>query len=156
MTDANTIREAIRSTYRARVRGDLDGTVALFADDAVFDFNGQGVGLPNMGTAVRGKPAIRLLMTEFIDAFRMSDWQEVSLVVEGDKAALHWERAVTFTQNGKSEKFDVFDLLAFPGTGRSSTSGKARTQRRYARCSELDEQLVARRSTETKRSGYPE
>jgi hypothetical protein len=55
----------------------------------VFDFNGEGVGLPNMGTAVRGKPAIRLLMTEFIDSFRMSDWEEVSLVVEGDKAALH-------------------------------------------------------------------
>jgi ketosteroid isomerase-like protein len=89
MTDANTIREATRSTYKARVRGDLEGTVALFADDAVFDFNGEGVGLPNMGTAVRGKPAIRLLMTEFIDAFRMSDWEEVSLVVEGDKAALH-------------------------------------------------------------------
>ena len=113
MTDANTIREAIRSTYRARVQGDLEGTVALFADDAVFDFNGEGVGLPNMGTAVRGKPAIRLLMTEFIDAFRMSDWEEVSLVVEGDKAALHWRVTVTFTQNGRSEKFDVFDLLTF-------------------------------------------
>ncbi len=113
MTDANTIREAIRSTYRARVRGDLEGTVALFADDAVFDFNGQGVGLPNMGTAVRGKPAIRLLMAEFIDAFRMSDWEEVSLVVEGDKAALHWSGTVTFTQNGRAEKFDVVDLLTF-------------------------------------------
>ena len=113
MTDANTIREAIRSTYRARVQGDLEGTVALFADDAVFDFNGEGVGLPNMGTAVRGKPAIRLLMTEFIDSFRMSDWEEVSLVVEGDKAALHWRVTVTFTQNGRSEKFDVFDLLTF-------------------------------------------
>ena len=113
MTDANTIREAIRSTYRARVQGDLEGTVALFADDAVFDFNGEGVGLPNMGTAVRGKPAIRLLMTEFIDAFRMSDWEEVSLVVEGDKAALHWRGTVSFTQNGRSEKFDVFDLLTF-------------------------------------------
>ena len=101
------------STYKARVRGDLEGTVANFADDAVFDFNGQGVGLPNMGTAVRGKPAIRLLMTEFIDAFRMSDWEEVSLVVEGDKAALHWRGTVTFTQNGRSEKFDVFDLLTF-------------------------------------------
>ena len=113
MTDANTIREAIRSTYKARVRGDLEGTVANFADDAVFDFNGQGVGLPNMGTAVRGKPAIRLLMAEFIDAFRMSDWEEVSLVVEGDKAALHWSGTVTFTQNGRAEKFDVFDLLTF-------------------------------------------
>ena len=113
MTDANTIREAVRSTYKARVRGDLEGTVALFADDAVFDFNGEGVGLPNMGTAVRGKPAIRLLMTEFIDAFRMSDWEEVSLVVEGDKAALHWRGTVTFTQNGSAEKFDVFDLLTF-------------------------------------------
>jgi ketosteroid isomerase-like protein len=46
MASAETIRKVMRSTYEARVRGDLDGTMALFADDAVFEFNGLGTGLP--------------------------------------------------------------------------------------------------------------
>ena len=87
--------------------------MALFADDVVFDFNGLGTGLPSMAAAVRGKPAVRRLMTEFIDNFHFSDWQEVSFVVEGDKAALHWRANVTFTQSGRSHRFDVFDLLTF-------------------------------------------
>jgi len=113
MTSAETMRKAVRSTYEARVRGDLEGTMALFADDVVFEFNGEGVGLPNMASASRGKPAVRQLMTEFIDNFSFSDWEEVSFVVEGDRAALHWRATVTFTRNGRSDKFDVFDFLTF-------------------------------------------
>jgi ketosteroid isomerase-like protein len=113
MTDSETIRKIVRSTYEARSRGDLDGTMASFADDAVFGFNGQGTGLPSMATEARGKPAVRRLIQEFIDSFRFSDWQEVSFVVEGNKAALHWRANVTFTPNGRSEHFEVFDFLTF-------------------------------------------
>jgi ketosteroid isomerase-like protein len=66
-----------------------------------------------MAAASLGKPAVRRLMTDFIDAYRMSDWQEVSFIVEGDRAALHWRATVTFTENGRSHRFDVFDFLTF-------------------------------------------
>jgi ketosteroid isomerase-like protein len=113
MTDSDTIRKTIRSTYEARARGDLDGTTASFADDIVFEINGQGTGLPSLATETRGKPAVQRIIKELIDNFSFSDWQEVSFVVEGEKAALHWRANVTFTQNGRSEKFDVFDFLTF-------------------------------------------
>ena len=38
--DSDLIRKVVRSTYEARVRGDLEGTLAAFADDVVFEFNG--------------------------------------------------------------------------------------------------------------------
>ena len=113
MTESETIRKIVRSAYEARNRGDLDGTMASFADDAVFGFNGEGTGLPSMASEVRGKPAVRRLIQELIDSFRFSDWQEVSFVVEGEKAALHWRANVTFTPNGRSERFEVFDFLTF-------------------------------------------
>ena len=113
MTNSEEIREIVRSTYEARSRGDLIGTMASFADDVVYEFYGQGTGLPSMATEARGKPAVQRIIKELIDNFRFSDWQEVSFVVEGEKAALHWRANVTFTQNGRSEKFDVFDFLTF-------------------------------------------
>jgi ketosteroid isomerase-like protein len=113
MTDSDTIRTIVRSTYEARSRGDLDGTMAAFADDAVFEFYGQGTGLPSMAGEARGKAAVERIIKELIDNFRYSGWQEVSFVAEGDKAALHWRANVTFTPNGRTETFDVFDFLTF-------------------------------------------
>jgi ketosteroid isomerase-like protein len=113
MTDSETIRQIVRSTYEARSRGDLDGTMAAFADDAVFEFYGEGTGLPGMTGEVRGKAAVERIIKELIYNFRYGGWQEVSFVVEGNKAALHWRAAVTFARNGRTETFDVFDFLTF-------------------------------------------
>jgi ketosteroid isomerase-like protein len=113
MTDANAIKAAVRSTYDARVRGDLEGTIAAFAEDVVFEFNGQGTGLPGLAAPVTGKAAVRPVMQQLIDNFRFTDREEVSLLVEAEKAALHWRAIVTFTPNGRSAKFDVFDFYKF-------------------------------------------
>ena len=113
MTNSEEIREIVRSTYEARSRGDLIGTIASFADDVVYEFYGQGTGLPCMASEARGKAAVERIIKELIDSFRFSDWQEVSFVVEGEKAALHWRANVTFTHNGRKDTFDVFDFLTF-------------------------------------------
>ena len=113
MTDSDQIKETIRATYRARVQGDLDGTMAPFADDVAFTFNGKGTGLPIMAQAVQGKAAVRDLMEQLIASFRFTDWQEVLFVAEADRGALHWRATVTFTTSGRSESFDVFDFYRF-------------------------------------------
>jgi ketosteroid isomerase-like protein len=86
MTNSEEIREIVRSTYEARSRGDLIGTMASFADDVVYEFYGQGTGLPSMATEARGKPAVQRIIKELIDNFRFTDWQEVSFVVEGGES----------------------------------------------------------------------
>ena len=53
MTDGGKIREIVRSTYEARSRGDLIGTMASFADDVVYEFFGQGTGLPGLASEAR-------------------------------------------------------------------------------------------------------
>lgn len=77
----------------------------------MFEFYGEGTGLPSMMGEIRGKAAMAHMIKEFIDNFRLSDWQEVSFVVEGNKAALHWRANITFPQKGRTETFDVFDFL---------------------------------------------
>jgi ketosteroid isomerase-like protein len=63
MTDSETIRQIVRSTYEARSRGDLDGTMAAFADDVVFEFYGEGTGLPSMSCKARSQAALARIIT---------------------------------------------------------------------------------------------
>jgi ketosteroid isomerase-like protein len=106
------IKAIVRSAYQSRIRGDLEGTLAGFADDAVFEFNGRGTGLPGMTAPVVGIAALRPVMQGLIAAFRFTDWEEVSLIVDGDEAVLYWRATVT-APNGRSARFDVVDLMTF-------------------------------------------
>jgi ketosteroid isomerase-like protein len=111
MTDRAIIESVMRATYAARTHGDLDGTMANFADDAVFEFNGRGTNLPELSAKIQTARNIRPVMKQLIDGFRFSDWQQIALLVEGNRALLHWRATVTSPANGKSAKFDVFDLV---------------------------------------------
>jgi ketosteroid isomerase-like protein len=110
MASREGIREFVRSTYATRAQGDVEGVLAAFTDDAIFEFNGRGVGLPNLAGAILGKTALRPVMQGLIHDFRLTDWRDVSLIVDGDQVALHW-RATATTPAGKSAEFDVFDLM---------------------------------------------
>jgi ketosteroid isomerase-like protein len=113
MTDRSTIEDSIRSAYAARIRGDLDGVMAVFAPDAVFEFNGRGTGLQALSTPCCGTEVLRGTIQALIDTFRIDDWKEISLLVDGEKALLHWKGRVTNTTTGKADVFDVFDSLTF-------------------------------------------
>jgi ketosteroid isomerase-like protein len=102
--------DAIRTAYAARVGGDIDGTMALFADDAVFGLNARGTPLGEQAT---GKEQIRAAIQQLIDGWRFEDWKEISLLIEGDTAMLHWTARITCLATGKSEIFDVFDCIKF-------------------------------------------
>ncbi len=113
MGDVTHIKQAIRTMYAARVAGNLDGTMAGFADDAVFQFNSDGADLPGGNHTVSGKKDIRPLMAGLIDSFRFKNWKEISLIAEGDQAALHWQAYVDFVHVGRAAHFDVFDFMTF-------------------------------------------
>jgi ketosteroid isomerase-like protein len=113
MTSAALYKDSLMSTYAARVRDDLEGTLAAFADDVAFEFNGRGVGVSSLASPIHGKDALRPAMREFIESFKFSDWRAVSFLADGDKAALHWRATVTFPASGKSAEFDVFDFMTF-------------------------------------------
>ncbi len=113
MTSRSQIENTIRSAYAARVRGDLEGTLSGFADEAVFSLNGRGTGQPVLSAPSVGKAAIRPVFKELIETWRFDDWTERSLLVDGEKALLHWTARVTCVPTNKSENFDVFDLVTF-------------------------------------------
>jgi ketosteroid isomerase-like protein len=113
MTSRAQIEDTVRSLYAARVRGDLEGVMRGIADDAVFGLNGRGTGQPALAKVSRGKAAIRPVLQQLIETFRFDDWKEQALLVDGERALLHWTARVTCVPTNKSEIFDVFDLVTF-------------------------------------------
>jgi ketosteroid isomerase-like protein len=113
MTSRAHIEETVRSLYAARVCGDLDAMMSGIADDAVFCLNGRGTGVPALRTPSKGRAAIRPLLKALIDTWRFDDWKELALLVDGERALLHWTARVTCVPSGKSESFEVFDLVTF-------------------------------------------
>lgn len=113
MENATRMKQAIRAIYAARIEGDLEGALTGFADDAVFQFNSDGADLPGKTNRIAGITDIRTLMAGYIDSFQIENWKEISLIVEGDHAVLHWRADVTFSQVGRSAPFDVFDFITF-------------------------------------------
>ena len=113
MTSRSHIEQSLRSLYAARVRGDLNETLKDIADDAVFSLNGRGTGHPAMSEASSGKAAIRSTIQQLINDWRFEDWKECSLLVDGDKAVLHWKARVTCIPTKKSDNFDVVDVITF-------------------------------------------
>jgi ketosteroid isomerase-like protein len=109
MTSRSHIENAIRSLYAARVKGDLEGTLKDLAEEAVFRINGREF----MSAPFTGKAAIRPVVQELIKHWRFEDWKECSLLVDGEKALLHWTARVTYTPTNKSENVETFDVVTF-------------------------------------------
>ena len=113
MTSRAEIESTLKALYAAREKGDVDGVMKDVADDAAFELNGRGTGVPGMGTLTKGKAAIRSAVQELVDNFRFRNWKPVSFIVDGEKVSLHWTADITFVHTGKSDKFDVVDAVTF-------------------------------------------
>lgn len=106
MTSRSHIENTLRSLYVARVKDDLEGTVKDLAEDVVFGING-------LGAPATGKPAAKAAIGDLIATWKFADWAERTLMVDGERAMLHWTAHITFLPTGKSETFEVCDIVTF-------------------------------------------
>ena len=113
MTSRTQIEDTVRALSAARVQGDLEGTLKGVAEHAAFSLNGRGTGQKSLSERSTGKAAIRPVLRQLIENWRFDDWKQISLLIDGEKALLHWTARVTCVPTGKSENFDVFDLITF-------------------------------------------
>lgn len=115
MSSRGHIESTVKAFYAARVKGDVEATLENLAEDVVFGFNGRGMGVPALSDVIKGKAAVKTAASELIAAWKFSDWRICSLIVDGDRVAIHWKTSLTFVPNGKSETFDFFDHIVFSG-----------------------------------------
>ena len=112
MTDRATIESRLRESYAARLAGDLEGTVRHFADNAVFALAGAEEASP-VPVRCMGREPLRNLMAGLIDAFKFSDHEILSLIIDGSRAAVHARLHVRSTASGEGAVTETVDLIAF-------------------------------------------
>ncbi|MBM3646484.1 MAG: nuclear transport factor 2 family protein [Alphaproteobacteria bacterium] len=113
MTSRVDIEKSITSLFAARLRGDLEGVMRELAPDATFRFNGRGTRVAALGQPSKGTAAIKPIVQQLIDTWRFDDWRQRTLLIDGERALLHWSAVVTCIPTGRTERFDVFDLITF-------------------------------------------
>ena len=113
MTDRAHIEQTLRALYAARSAGDVDETLKNFAERGVFKMHARGIPVEGAGDAIVGKAAVRTAVEALIKDWRFDDWKVRTLLVDGNKAALHWQADVTNASTRKRALMHGIDLVTF-------------------------------------------
>jgi ketosteroid isomerase-like protein len=110
MTDRQAIENLLEELYAARVRGDLETIVRLFAANATFQVAGTD-DASQMPTLVKGNAAITKLMQTMITDFEVSDFTIVEMLIDGPSAAVRWQGTFMYTKTGQMFSTELADFI---------------------------------------------
>ena len=112
MTDRKTIEAVIDRCYAARQKGDIGTLMSAFDADAVFELAGSKELVAAVG-AVRGHPDIRTTLTGLIAAFDFIHRDISSMVIDGERAAVHSRATMKFVPGDRTFTTDLLDSFHF-------------------------------------------
>src|SRR5580700_711367 len=110
MTDRLEIERLLRELYAARVRGDVDAVCQAFSNDATLQIAGAGNVSP-IGVKSIGVAQFRPLLGLMIKSFKLSEQTILSMIVDGEKAAVHWQAKVHSRITGTMVLTELVDLV---------------------------------------------
>lgn len=107
-------RRTVQRMVDGFARQDIDGIMALIADDAVFcDILGKGT----CGDEYRGKDAIRSAFVRQFDLAGRHSYLDPNIMVEGECAFASWTMVIGDPANPEAPKFEGIDEFAFNAEG---------------------------------------
>lgn len=112
MCDRQEMMRLVRQGYAARVRGDVDGVLGAFTDDAVFRLNAAPFNPVTTVHAFVGDD-LRLAMKQLIENFEFSNFEILDSVAEGSKMAVRSMFTVRARKTGKIAYTEILDLIEF-------------------------------------------
>lgn len=96
--------------YDARAAGALERLCALFGPDAVFKISGSSDGKP-IALAARGTDEVRSWLAVLVKTFRLTRYEILSTVIDGERAAVHWRASIHSRITGASVPTELVDLV---------------------------------------------
>jgi ketosteroid isomerase-like protein len=112
MADREAMIDTIYRAYDARGKGDIEGCMAAFHPNAVFELKGEK-DLLEIAGAVQGHQDVRTALTGFIETFEFMKRDIVEAIVEGDRAAVHSRLKMRFIPKDLVFTSDVLDTFRF-------------------------------------------
>jgi ketosteroid isomerase-like protein len=110
MMDRAEFEQLLRRLYLARVNGDVAGLCRIFAEDAQFRIAGSSDGKP-IAIAARGMSEVRAWLTVMVKTFRLSDQSVLSMLLDGENAAVHWQAKIHSRVTGAVVATELVDLI---------------------------------------------
>ncbi len=104
------IENLLQQIYAARTTGQLDKLGALFAADATFKIAGATDGKP-IAIAARGSAEIRTWLAVMLKTFKLSQFQMLSVAIDGTRAAVHWRVDIHSKITGVVVPTELVDLV---------------------------------------------
>ena len=104
------IEKLLQQVYAARTEGQLDKLCALFAADASFKIVGASDGKP-IAIMARGTAEIRTWLGMMLKTFKLSRFQMLSVVIDGSRAAVHWQVDIHSKITGVIVPTELVDLV---------------------------------------------
>ena len=100
----------LKELYASRVRGDLEAACRLFSHEAKFAIASSGTGVP-VAVETKGIVELRPLLRLLIRAFRVTDLAINALLVDGHRAAIHWQATIHSKITGSKVPTEFVDLV---------------------------------------------
>jgi ketosteroid isomerase-like protein len=108
-TDRDSVAQVVRDLHAARLRADLSGMCALFADSGHFRIAGSSDGKP-VAIDARSVSEFRPWLAMLVKAFRVSDYALISMVVDAEHVAAHWQARIHSKITGLGVATELVDL----------------------------------------------
>jgi ketosteroid isomerase-like protein len=112
MASRDAMIDTIHQAYDARGKGDIEGLMAAFHPDAVFELKGDKDVLAVAG-AVQGHPNLRATLSGLIEAFEFRKRDIIGTMVDGDRAVVHSRVEGRFVPKDISFTTDLLDTFRF-------------------------------------------
>ncbi|MGH7668849.1 MAG: nuclear transport factor 2 family protein [Gemmatimonadaceae bacterium] len=110
MTDRAEMENLLRRLHGARVAGDLAGILATFSDNVSFRIAGASDGKP-ISIAANGVMQVRSWLSVMVKSFWLTDYAQISTIVEGSKAAALWQVTTHSRITGLGVPTELVDLI---------------------------------------------
>jgi ketosteroid isomerase-like protein len=112
MTDRARMEKTLREAYAARARGNVEGILKLFTPDGSFSMAGSSDMSP-VAMRVEGHESLRAALEGLTRTFQMEDHEMLAMLIDGERAAVHWRATIRSTVTGTSLQSELCDLVEF-------------------------------------------
>ncbi len=110
MTKRAEFEALLNKLYAARMRSDTQAVCGLFSDEARIRFAGGTGSSPIVATA-EGIAEFHPLLTLMIKSFKLADQRILSMIIDGERAAVHWQALIHSRIFGSSTLTEMVDIV---------------------------------------------
>jgi ketosteroid isomerase-like protein len=108
--DPQDVHKLIHDVYAARRSGDVDKILSFFGDEPVFVMAGEPAASP-VALSCESRTNLHATITQLVGAFEFLDQDIHTILVDGNRAAVHWRGRLRSTRTGEIAETELVDIV---------------------------------------------